>query len=313
MGAKTGIEWCDHTFNPWRGCTPVGVECVNCYARDNVSVKLHSVGWGDQAVRVIKAESGWIEPLRWNRAAEEAKQRRRVFCGSLMDVFDLREELFEPRRRVVDLIKRTPWLDWLLLTKRPEAAVELWPRLGLDCMTNVWAGTTVGHPDSLWRIGHLLKCPAEKKFLSCEPLLAELDLRDSWDGDLHYCRRCEYVAQSAAESFEWNDDTPDGPDEEWAICPECGWSNVGGFESYVTFDRVPRDDRPYPNIDWLIIGAESGPNRRECKLEWVESLIGQADAAGIPVFVKQLHVDGRVSKNPAEWPEWARRREFPRE
>lgn len=67
----------------------------------------------------------------------------------------------------------------------------------------------------------------------------------------------------------------------------------------------------YPWLDWIIIGCESGPNRRPCELDWVHDLIDQCDAAGVPVFVKQISINGRVSKDPAEWPDWARRREFP--
>jgi len=66
-----------------------------------------------------------------------------------------------------------------------------------------------------------------------------------------------------------------------------------------------------PGIDWLIIGCESGPKRRPCEMEWVRDLIGQAYVADVSVFVKQLDIDGKVSKEPDEWPEWARRREFP--
>jgi len=64
-------------------------------------------------------------------------------------------------------------------------------------------------------------------------------------------------------------------------------------------------------LDWIIIGCESGPGRRPCKGEWVESLIHQADERDVPVFVKQLDIDGRVTKNPQDWPYWAGRREFP--
>ncbi len=63
-------------------------------------------------------------------------------------------------------------------------------------------------------------------------------------------------------------------------------------------------------IDWLLIGPETGPKRRPCKPEWIESLIGQADSAEIPVFIKAFPINGRVSTNMSEWPEWARRREF---
>ncbi|KKL91873.1 hypothetical protein LCGC14_1890260, partial [marine sediment metagenome] len=42
------------------------------------------------------------------------------------------------------------------------------------------------------------------------------------------------------------------------------------------------------------------------------SLIDQADAAGLLVFVKQMDINGKVSRNPAEWPESLRRREMPK-
>jgi len=67
------------------------------------------------------------------------------------------------------------------------------------------------------------------------------------------------------------------------------------------------------NLDWVIIGCESGPKRRPCKLEWVEDLIGQCDGSdGVPVFVKQLEIDGKLSRNPKEWPKWAQRQDYPK-
>jgi protein gp37 len=64
-------------------------------------------------------------------------------------------------------------------------------------------------------------------------------------------------------------------------------------------------------IDWFIIGCESGPNRRPMKLEWVVDLVRQCKATGVPVFVKQIEVNGRVSHDPQEWPEELRVRELP--
>ncbi len=67
----------------------------------------------------------------------------------------------------------------------------------------------------------------------------------------------------------------------------------------------------WPLVDAVIVGCESGPNRRPCKQESVESVVEQCDDAGIPVYVKQLDLDGRVSTNMDEWPEWAQRQELP--
>lgn len=64
-------------------------------------------------------------------------------------------------------------------------------------------------------------------------------------------------------------------------------------------------------ISWVVVGAESGPRRRPCKLEWVQSVVEQCDAAQVPVYIKQLDLGGKVSHNPEDWPAWARRREMP--
>jgi len=65
------------------------------------------------------------------------------------------------------------------------------------------------------------------------------------------------------------------------------------------------------NVDWVIIGCESGPNRRSMELEWAIDMVRQCRDAGIAVFVKQLPINGKVSKNPGEWPEELRIREYP--
>jgi len=57
-------------------------------------------------------------------------------------------------------------------------------------------------------------------------------------------------------------------------------------------------------LDWVIIGAESGPNRRKCECEWVDGLKIQCQQAGVPVFVKQIHypLSKELIKAPAGWP-----------
>jgi len=65
-------------------------------------------------------------------------------------------------------------------------------------------------------------------------------------------------------------------------------------------------------LDWVVIGAESGPNRRPCKLEWVRSIVAQCKAAGVPVFVKQLDIDGKVVKKIEQFPPDLKVREYPK-
>src|ERR1035441_204320 len=109
MGKDSAIEWCSHTFNPWRGCEKVSPGCKNCYA-ERLSVRNPAVlgVWGADGVRAMASESYWQQPAAWDRAAKNAGERRRVFCASLADVFEDRPELVEPRARLMALIVETP-------------------------------------------------------------------------------------------------------------------------------------------------------------------------------------------------------------
>ncbi|HEX4264577.1 MAG TPA: DUF5131 family protein, partial [Verrucomicrobiae bacterium] len=118
MGKNSSIEWTDHTFNPWWGCTKVSPGCEHCYAE----TWAHRVGqdvWGAKQDRRFFTDKHWQEPIRWNADAAESKKRRRVFCASMADVFENRDDLNKWRSKLWQLIIDTPWLDWLLLTKRP--------------------------------------------------------------------------------------------------------------------------------------------------------------------------------------------------
>lgn len=171
MGENSKIQWTDHTFNPWIGCAKVSAGCANCYAEDLMDTRYHKAKWGVNGTRVPTSPANWREPVKWNREAERDGVRRRVFCASLADVFEDREELEPWRAHLFDLIDKTPHLDWLLLTKRPE-------NIHLDAVRrNVWLGTSVENQDAAdTRIPHLFKAPGAVRFLSCEPLLGPVDL-----------------------------------------------------------------------------------------------------------------------------------------
>lgn len=192
MGETTAISWTDHTFNPWMGCTKVSPACDHCYA-EALGKRTGRVQWGDDAERVVTSDGYWKNPLKWNAAAEKEGRRHRVFCASLADVFEDRDELDPVRARLFTLIEDTPWLDWQLLTKRPEQVPTLargWMAVGWP--SNVWLGTTVEDEErAAERIPALLAIPAAVRFLSCEPLLdwvrlgkwcARLPTSLRWDG-----------------------------------------------------------------------------------------------------------------------------------
>ena len=176
MGENSKIQWTDHTFNPWWGCTKVSPGCTHCYAETFSKRTGHSV-WGVNAERRTFGDKHWNEPRKWNDAEMRDGVRRRVFCASMADVFEDREDLDGERERLFALIEQTPNLNWLLLTKRPDRIGAIMARAGRGCnfadtMPNVWLGTTTetqGYAED--RIGHLVKYSATVHFLSVEPQL----------------------------------------------------------------------------------------------------------------------------------------------
>jgi protein gp37 len=184
MGSNSSIEWTHHTFNTHWGCTKVSPACDNCYAEAfSKRVGFSDTGskfpiWGKDAERRFFGDKHWAEPLKWNRAAEKAGERKRVFCGSMCDVMEDREDLFAPRRRLYNLIEATPHLDWLLLTKRPQNFRRFLPNEWLaDPRPNVWGMTTVEGSSYRWRASALAETPFVVRGLSCEPLLEDINLR----------------------------------------------------------------------------------------------------------------------------------------
>jgi protein gp37 len=180
MGENSKIEWTTHTFNPWWGCVKVSEACKHCYA-EAWAKRVGQKVWGPSSDRRLFGDEHWRQPLRWNLAATGAAVRPRVFCASMADVFEDRDDLDPLRRRLWALIEATPNLDWLLLTKRPQnvATKAGW---GRGWPSNVWLGTTVElQKRALEALPYLEPIPAKVRFISAEPLLGPLDLRQ-WLG-----------------------------------------------------------------------------------------------------------------------------------
>ena len=265
MAENTKIEWTDHTFNPWIGCTKVSPGCDHCYAENLMDTRMGVASWRPGAERVRTKEANWKMPLRWNAQADafmdQHGRRQRVFCASLADVFD---NAVDPQWRadLFKLIAETPNLDWLLLTKRignvrcmlAELAHGSDPDLTLlDMMPlpNVWIGATIVNQAEADRdIPKLLDVPARVRFLSMEPLLGPVDL-------------------THIEVF--------GGDAE--IFP------LKGTTDCVDDEGAPTDD--VPALDWVIVGGESGPGARPMSPDWARSLRDQCAAAGVPFLFKQ--------------------------
>ena len=176
MGENSRIEWTDHTFNPWVGCTNISPGCDHCYA-ESWAKRSGLVRWGSHPRRRTSA-AYWKAPLTWNQRAVSAlgiaNQRSRVFCASLADVFDNQVPDFW-RADLFALIRQCSALDWLILTKRPQNIARMLPEDWPYGYSNVWLGITAEnqkHFDQRWR--YLKEVAASIAFISYEPAIGPL-------------------------------------------------------------------------------------------------------------------------------------------
>lgn len=189
MGEQTAISWTDHTWNPWIGCTKVSPACDGCYAAALMGDqgRYKRVVWGEPGkgagTRVETSSATFNAPLKWDRAARAAGVKRFVFVASLADIFD-NEVPIEWLAKVFAMMRRTPNLIYLALTKRPQLIVKRFKAAcpGEDWPENVFAGTTTEDQTRLdLNAPALLKAKSAlgipSVFLSMEPLLGPVRLR----------------------------------------------------------------------------------------------------------------------------------------
>lgn len=187
MAAFSDIQWTHHTMNPVEGCVKVSDACTYCYAEER-NKRFHAGNnWGPKSRRLQRSDSYWQQPIKWNAEARRTGERHRVFCASLADVFEDHADWVQPRLRLWALIQKTPHLDWLLLTKRPENFPRFLPwNRSEKPWPNVWLGVTAENNECLQtRVPLLLTQPAAVHFLSMEPLLEDVDIPREWLQPFH--------------------------------------------------------------------------------------------------------------------------------
>jgi protein gp37 len=208
----TKIEWTNKTWNPITGCSKYSIGCKNCYA-EVMAHRLCAMGQEKykNGFSVTMHKDVLTEPLSWKKSCS-------VFVCSMSDIFHEKVP-FRFVTQIMNTIKKTPQHNYQLLTKRVDRMAEYFQKENIP--QNVWLGTTVENRLAKQRIDTLRSLSASIKFLSCEPLLEDLE--------------------------ELNLD----------------------------------------NINWVIVGGESGPSARIIKKEWVLSIKDQTEKQKADFFFKQ--------------------------
>lgn len=210
--SKTSIEWTEQTWNPSTGCSKISSGCQNCYA-EKMAKRLKAMGVKKYAngFELTTHPQTLREPYTW-------KKGRVVFVNSMSDLFheDMPLEFIQ---EVFKVMNENPQHTFQVLTKRSERLLNLSD--DLKWSSNIWMGVTVEDSNQKFRINHLRAVPAKVKFLSCEPLLNDLE------------------------------------------------------------------ELQLKNIDWVIVGGESGNKARPMEKEWVVNIKQQCETEGIAFFFKQ--------------------------
>lgn len=312
MAVETKIEWTDHTFNPWIGCTKVHAGCTHCYA-ESYANRYGKAKWGPSGTRAKTSESYWKQPLKWNRDAEKAGERRRVFCASLADVFEdwrgpIQAHDGDEIRKCVNSGCR--WRGLLPVVTRqfgPQRQLNDCPECGcptepatmndlrsdlfalIDATPNLDWLLLTKRPENVRRMW-----PIEAAGYSAPPIptlpplpvykrlhrpnvwigtsISDQATADEWIPRLLELRDLSPVLFLSAEPLL-------GPIDLGRLVFRGNGYSSPQWQAAVLQRR---------SIDWVIVGGESGHGARPCNVEWIRSLIEQCLAAEVPCFVKQL-------------------------
>lgn len=184
---NTNIQWTDRTWNPVTGCDRISLGCQHCYAEQ--ITKRFSKAFPNGFDLTLHPER-LKEPISWKKPAK-------IFVNSMSDLFH-EDVPFEFINRVMLTISKTPRHIYQVLTKRPERMLQYFeiPKkkifdgflnfedslgtkhtfLDVSLLSNLWLGVSVEHQNYIKRIDYLRQIPAKVRFLSCEPLLGNLEL-----------------------------------------------------------------------------------------------------------------------------------------
>ena len=308
-----GIAWTDETWNPVTGCAKVSPGCAHCYA-ETVALRFWATQYppveydtysADNCCQVTEMrareftdvqchEDRLDQPLRWKRP-------RRVFVNSMSDLFheDVPDAFID---KIFAVMALAPQHTFQCLTKRAERMLS-YMRAG-DLPNRIAKATNAvwGNPYDVWPLPNVwLGVSCENQHFADEriPLLLQTPAA---------VRFISAEPLLGPISFRW---------AKWQPLSREPGGNPHGTNH---LDGLRR-------LNLVIVGGESGPKARPCDLVWIRSIRDQCQAAGVPVFVKQMGSQPTNSAQPdgdlvqafitgkgadiSEWPEDLRVREMP--
>jgi protein gp37 len=278
------------------GCTKTSPGCVNCYAA-RMSERLRLMGQPKYAAGFAPTfhPEALDEPLRWQKP-------RRVFVNSMSDTF---HDAFmdEQIAAVFGVMAACPQHTHQVLTKRAERL----PRWFKWAARRGEQGKLIfpDHDDA-WRIRQLCHVMARRDGVD---LNADNGQNHGGDWPLPNV----WLGVTAEDQRRADERIPHLLAAPAAVRFVSVEPMIGPVDLAHYFGSVNNaaNEKEASRL-WVIVGAESGPHRRPCRIEWVRSIVTQCRKAHVPCFVKQLDLDGKLVKDPAQFPEDLRIQEYPK-
>ena len=321
MGKVTGIDWCDSTWNPLRGCSHASAGCDNCYA-ERIAGRFSGAGMAYEGLaEMVNGKAHWtgkvqlvvkhlLDPLKWgpvkvpiyseNEAdiyPENETRRRRIFVNSMGDFFhpNFPDAV---RDRIMAVIALCPQHDFIILTKRaPEMREYMTRNLKSQDVAMAICGLIKSGPDAVchaanrysdWLEEHY---PGGAGFIRTWPP-PNLILGVTAENQAAADKRISVLLQTPAARRGVSIEPMLGSVSVWAFL-------VGEIRDQ-SLKALASD--PMPGLDWVIAGPETGPGKRPFEMDWARSLRDQCVAADVPFFWK--------GKEPIDGQEW---KQFPKE
>jgi protein gp37 len=287
MAQQTKIEWCDATWNPTSGCTPISDGCRNCWAKRMAHRQRGRNGYpADDPFRVTFHHERIDQPLRW-------KKPRRIAVSLMGDLFhdDVPFEWIDKVFAVInaawvqmpipqDVMTAKPWHTFLILTKRPERMCKYMlsrsPRFNAESHPIIKAGRGKngclrGHGLDVMNAGACVAWPPSNAWLG-----VSIENQQTADERIPWLLKCPAAVRFVSAE---------------PLLGQISFKTIGGIEltKYEGGGRLGQDvlDQKYQHIDWVIAGGESGSGARPCHPDWIRSLRDQCNAVDVPFFFKQ--------------------------
>ncbi len=265
-----GKYW-DEAWNTVIGCTKCSLGCKNCWAFDLHMQRFRAYCQGKKVPEQYAKTFSEIQllenriemPLHW-------RNPRTVFVNNMGDTFHP-DVPFEFVDKMMIIIANCKQHKYLMLTKRPQKMLDYFKDFPKEIFEAHKTFNKHKFKDNL--IDKLQKHRLVFRHFSSFPP------ENLWLGTT-ICNQAEKPKRDILVQIpavhRWLSIEP--------LLEDLGELNLDG-------------------IDHVVIGCESGPNRRPCKIEWIESIVEQCMTAGVRCYVKQVDMDGKVSKNMSEWPQ----------